>query len=308
MIYRQNSSFLRYDEYPFSSNIYEYEPDDPQCKEFLAVNGYYRFCRPHNHTAVEIVFVLHGRIRALLNGESFVAETGDLVICNPFDIHTITVYDVAEKTRIQVINFDLELLSSHGVGKYSHVLKNLVAGEWRFSSHIRGGDAAGKALAAHTARLHTLYSDRAGETALLRIVAALYEWIAEARERGVLLQGGKDGAKDTKGEFAKRVVQYVRENYARPISTQDVALALHLDKSYFCRLFHAVFAEGFVTYLHEHRIAVAKNLRLDEKTGLAEIAAAVGYTNYDAFTTYFKRYTGMKPKDYYRARDLSTSL
>ncbi len=307
MIYRQNSSYLRYDEYPFSSYVYEYDPDDPQCKESLATNGYYRFCRPHNHTAVEIVFVLRGRIRALLNGDSFVAGEGDLVICNPFDIHTITAYDTAEKTRIQVINFDLEMLSYRGVGKYSHVLQNLAAGEWRFSSHIPRGDAAA-ALTAHIARLHALYSDRAGETALLRIVAALYEWIAEARERGILIQGAKDGAKDTKGEFAKRVVQYVRENYARPISTQDGALALHLDKSYFCRLFRAVFAEGFVTYLHEHRIAVAKNLRLDEKTGLAEIAAAVGYTNYDAFTTYFKRYTGMKPRDYYRERDLSTSL
>lgn len=300
MIYRQNSSYLRYDEYPFSSYVYKYEPDDPPCRAFVATNGYYRFCRPHNHMAVEIVSVLRGRIRALLNGDSFVAEGGDLVICNPFDIHTITAYDAAEKTRIQVINFDLELLLSQGGEKYSHVLQNLTAGEWRFSSHVPKGDAAGEALTAHTARLHALYSDRAGETTLLRIVAALYEWIAEAREHGVLRQGCKDGAKDTKGEFAKRVVQYVRENYARPISTQDVALALHLDKSYFCRLFRAVFAEGFLAYLHEYRIAVAKNLRLDEQTGLADIAAAVGYTNYDIFATYFKRYTGIKPKDYYR--------
>ena len=119
-----------------------------------------------------------------------------------------------------------------------------------------------------------------------------------------LVSGEKNGAKDTKGEFAKNVVQYVRENYTRPISTQDVALALHLDKSYFCRVFRAVFAEGFVTYLHEHRIAVAKNLRLDEQTGLADIAAAVGYSNYDLFATYFKRYTGMKPKEYYREKGM----
>lgn len=300
MVYRQNSRYLRYDEYPFSSYIYEYSPDDPQCREFVATNGYYRFCRPHNHMAAEIVSVLYGGVKVLLNGDSFTANEGDIVICNPFDIHTITACDTMENTRIQVINFDLEMLAMQGVGRYSHILQSLVAGELRFSVHIPNGNAASKPLTAHIARLHALYADRASDTALMRIAAVLYEWIAEARERGVLLFGEQGGAKDTKGEFAKKVVQYVRENYARPISTQDVALALHLDKSYFCRVFRAVFAEGFLAYLHEHRIAVAKNLLLDEQTGLADIATEVGYTNYDVFAAYFKRYTGMKPRDYYR--------
>ena len=300
MVYRQNNSYLRYDEYPFSSYIYEYSPDDPQCREFVAANGYYRFCRPHNHMAVEIVSVLCGRVEVLLNGEIFVANEGDIVICNPFDIHTITACDTMENARIQVINFDLEMLTMQGIGKYSHMLQSLVAGELRFIVHIPCENAASKSLTALVARLHALYADRASETTLVRIAAVLYEWIAEAHERGILLAGEKNGVKDTKGEFAKKVVQYVRENYARPISTQDVARALHLDKSYFCRAFRAVFAEGFLSYLHEYRIAVAKNLLLDEQTGLADIAAEVGYTNYDVFATYFKRYAGMKPKDYYR--------
>ena len=302
MVYRQNSSYLRYDEYPFSSHVYEYAPNDPQCNEFVATNGYYRFCRPHNHAAVEIVFVLDGKTKVLLNGEPFVADEGDLVICNPFDIHTVTAFDLKQKTRIQVINFDLEMLALQGSEKYSSTLKRLLEGELRFSSHIQKGNDAHTPLTEHIARLHTLYANRASDVAFMRIVAVLYEWVAEAYERGVLLFGEQGGAKDTKGEFAKKVVQYVRENYARPISTQDVALALHLDKSYFCRAFRAVFAEGFISYLHEHRIGVAKNLRPDEKMGLADIAAAVGYANYDSFSAYFKRYVGMKPKDYYRER------
>ena len=79
MVYRQNSDYLRYGEYPFSSYVYTYDPNNDVLKKEVEARGYYRFCRPHNHTAIEVIRILEGSVEIMLGGESFCATEGDAV-------------------------------------------------------------------------------------------------------------------------------------------------------------------------------------------------------------------------------------
>jgi AraC-like DNA-binding protein len=72
----------------------------------------------------------------------------------------------------------------------------------------------------------------------------------------------------------------------------------------------AAFAERFMSkvgvppmqYLHEWRIAVAKDLLGGERPPLAELAERIGYQSASAFSTAFSRATGLSPSEYARSR------
>ena len=58
-------------------------------------------------------------------------------------------------------------------------------------------------------------------------------------------------------------------------------------------------------YLSRYRITVAHSLSLDQYHSLGSLAEAVGFNTYNIFATYFKKYTGYTPKDYFKRTTIS---
>ncbi len=100
------------------------------------------------------------------------------------------------------------------------------------------------------------------------------------------------------GKVAELAYRYIRENYRRDISMQDLAGAMNYSEAYFCKLFKQCFNKNFTAYLTEYRVKEAKRLLEQPTINVKEVGKAVGYMDPNYFARVFKRITGQTPTEY----------
>lgn len=97
----------------------------------------------------------------------------------------------------------------------------------------------------------------------------------------------------------KSINNYIRKNYMREITLDEIAESIHLSKSECCRCFKRVTYMTLFEYLMRQRIleAAIKMQRQDKTvTSIAELADSVGFNNASYFNKIFKQYINETPK------------
>lgn len=94
-------------------------------------------------------------------------------------------------------------------------------------------------------------------------------------------------------------VRYIHEQYSKPITIQDLAVQLGIERRRFAYLFERYTGLSPIQYLTEIRIRRAKEL-LRSGISVAEVAERVGYLDNFYFSRVFKKQTGMSPTEYKR--------
>ncbi len=102
-------------------------------------------------------------------------------------------------------------------------------------------------------------------------------------------------------------IAHVAKNFLRPIPESEVALLCNMSPSRFCREFKAAYQMTFVEYLANYRMEHAKRLLANPTMPVADVAAAVGFTDPSYFTRVFRRQEGVSPSEY-RATTVSEPL
>ncbi len=91
---------------------------------------------------------------------------------------------------------------------------------------------------------------------------------------------------------------YIRENYSKDISLDEVSGRVDVSPYYFTRLFKEETGETFLEYLTGLRIEKAKELMKDPDVSVKDICAQVGYSDPNYFSRIFKKAVGKTPTEY----------
>jgi len=92
---------------------------------------------------------------------------------------------------------------------------------------------------------------------------------------------------------------FINKNYMKKdLALKDIAQHLFLSVAYFSVLFKKETGSTFLNYLTQVRMEKAKDLLMTNVYTVYDISEAVGYDNPTYFSTLFKRYYGMSPRDY----------
>lgn len=102
-------------------------------------------------------------------------------------------------------------------------------------------------------------------------------------------------------ETLGQVLRYIRENFAQPITLDEVARSVYLSPFYFSHLFMDELGITFMEYLTRVRMEEAKKLLCDKSLSMQAIAESVGYDDASYFSKVFKKNVGVTPNKY-RAR------
>lgn len=94
---------------------------------------------------------------------------------------------------------------------------------------------------------------------------------------------------------------YVERNLAGDLSLDSVAKQISLSPSYFSRLFKSTVGCSFSEYVTRTRLQYAKLIMANEKLSVSEVAERCGFNNSNYFSTIFKRYNHISPKEYYHS-------
>lgn len=107
----------------------------------------------------------------------------------------------------------------------------------------------------------------------------------------------KSRNKDSMSSIEK-IEAYIKENYKRNITIRELAEKVYMHPVYLGKLFTQKIGVGFNEYIHELRIQEAKRLIKETNLKNHEIAAEIGYSNYNSFLHKFQKYTGVKPTEF----------
>lgn len=90
----------------------------------------------------------------------------------------------------------------------------------------------------------------------------------------------------------------MKAEYPKGITVEEVAARLHLNRSYFSKLFMQIVGVSPGDYLSELRMKRAAELLLGSSYSVAVVAASVGYSDQFIFSRAFKRRFGVSPRRY----------
>ncbi|MDR0136884.1 response regulator transcription factor [Metabacillus idriensis] len=93
------------------------------------------------------------------------------------------------------------------------------------------------------------------------------------------------------------MMQYVQEHYSENITLHDLSEQIYISRNYLSQIFKKATGLSFNHYVNKVRMEKAKNLILEGKLLIYEIAEEVGYKNTPYFSSLFKKYTGVNPTD-----------
>jgi len=132
--------------------------------------------------------------------------------------------------------------------------------------------------------------------AAVRLLALFARELAESANQSLLAKG----TREPPSVVAAR--QYVRAHFSEAVTMRIAAQAVHLSPSHFCRLFRRSTGLKFTEYLCRTRVEAAKRLVLNSRVRVSDAAMAAGFRDLSHFNHMFKRYSGMTPQEYRRAK------
>lgn len=130
------------------------------------------------------------------------------------------------------------------------------------------------------------------------------EKIATLQERKRFLRDALENLEEEGGggtgcsRLVKDGIDYLRKNYEKDISLDEICTHLSVSKNYFCYLFKRETGENLWSYLIGLRLKKAEELLAQTDLKSYEVAYMVGYDNPSYFSRLFKKMTGMTPNEY----------
>ncbi len=131
-------------------------------------------------------------------------------------------------------------------------------------------------------------------------VDELTYWLSEIMARFTDLVFNLTGVKHVDVIF--KAIEYVKNNYMKKVTLEEVASKVYLTPSYFSKIFKEEMKYNFNTYLNHIRIEVAKKLLLDESVPLVDVSSIVGYEDQSYFSKVFKKMSGISPGKFRESR------
>lgn len=95
-----------------------------------------------------------------------------------------------------------------------------------------------------------------------------------------------------------RVYQYVRNNFQRPITLDEIADQVSMTEPAFCRYFKKISGKTFTKFVNEYRLVHASKLLSESPANITDICFDCGFNNFSHFNKQFKLFTGKSPSDY----------
>lgn len=104
-----------------------------------------------------------------------------------------------------------------------------------------------------------------------------------------------------------KALDYIKRNFSKRITLEEVAGQVYLNPSYFSKIFKNEMKTTFVSYVNRIRVNAAKKLLNNIGIPLTDVSSMVGFEDQSYFTKVFKRATNVTPGKYRESRGKQTA-
>ena len=236
----------------------------------------------HCHDMYEILFVLQGDGRYIVEGSYYDIKPGTLMVIRPFEYHCVEV-DSCKPYERYVINFRDTSLADDAL-----MLLN--------SFMSTGDDTSGKfySLQTKSRLILSLFERFEDSQSLPKIEQGIF--MKMLLSELIVLLSASDGETLVKDdvELGARVIKYLNEHIDRDITLDKLAKRFFVSKYYLCRAFKKHNGISVHGYVNQKRVMYAKQLIESGETA-SGAAYRVGFGDYSAFYRAYVKVLGKSP-------------
>lgn len=250
----------------------------------------------HWHKESEIIYLKKGTFSLSINMKDYEVNAPALIIIGSGEIHSVSL----NKENLEsAVVFDLEMLSFENYdGIQYKIIRPLLEKTLCFPQFIFPEYEVWDEVKA-------LYENLACEgkkktlSAYLKIKASLYQMMACLYEHDYLRNVREVNENDAdRIDVMKRVLTYIRNDYGKKLTIEDIASVAGMNPQYFCRYFKRITGKTVTGYINDVRLGQAEKALLDTDEKVIEIAGSCGYDNMGYFIRRFRQNYGMSPSEY----------
>lgn len=242
----------------------------------------------HWQKEIELVYVKNGEASFHVADQSFIARTGDLVICESGQIHYSDSYNT--QNQLDFLIFDTNVISSRYHNP--HFKNVLVTAEELEEMGLNTSlERVFSLVARELDKKQPYYKDI--------ITAAIREfWFLLKRELPREEKAKDDRRRSRLLEEFQELLDYIDKHYAEDLTLDHASSMLHFSPSHFSKTFKKLMGMNYVTYVNMVRIEQAIQMLTTNQYRMIDIALECGFSNIRSFNRVFKEITGYTPTDF----------
>ena len=251
----------------------------------------------HWHNEMEIVYVEEGEFEECIDFEHYHVRKGDIVLINPYVLHSFRQYE-NERSVFKTIMFDFSMLTGNTADASSIKYFNpFLEGNYLSPKIISPDNSHYYELKECVLEIISTYSKHENffelkiKSELYRLFFVLFKHFFECRSGDTVI-------KDSTTRNIKIILDYISENYAKPITIDELAEKVDLSKHYFMRFFKKYMGTTCIEYINDYRLNIAANLLVTTRMQITEVAVSIGITNLSYFNRILRKKYNMTPKEY----------
>ncbi len=249
----------------------------------------------HWHSEFEINYILSGSGDFRCGNSSITAQAGDIIIILPGILHSIYP-NGSKRLSYDTIVFHPAMLYGRGDDRcYAECLYPLSTAENIIDLPISKGNALYRELGPSVATIMSCARENSGISDLLLKSELMRMFWAIISNHGLRSTSPKE---ISLAESIKPAIEYIRENYEKPITIDTLAGKTHLSKSYFMARFKKATGVSAIEYINQIRIRAACELLISSDISSAGAALEVGFRNLSNFNHHFRKQVGCAPREY----------
>lgn len=243
-------------------------------------------CRVHTHPEIELFYVLDGSVVFSMEERQCRLQQDDFLIVNSESRHSWSSDDEVLSACLHISAHELARLLKQNLVVFwcnSAVEQNEQYRQVRsilkkiFSEHFKG-----------------TYRDEI-------YLNSLYYELLHCLTHEFLLNREDQRYEEVKHKYVERkhqISEYVRMNYDKPISLQELADKLYLSNAYLSKYIKRQFGMSFLEYVNSVRLSYAITELIYSDKPVVRIAMDTGFANSAAFNKAFKKKYQMTPSAY----------
>ena len=256
------------------------------------------YTKSESHPFYELVYVSSGKLNIKSEGYTGVLDDGKMILHKPQETHALScAQGIAPK--VIIIGFTCEqdisntitscpiTLSPNNVKKLAEIVKE-------------GRNVFSPPYDVPVYNMIKRDNPPLGSEQMLKNLIE-YFLIGVLRDFNTQEEGERE---DETALSISQIVNYINDNYTEKITISELAFLFKTNRSTLCKEFKKYTGKTVVEYTNSIKLQRAKKLITSSDKTLTSIADELNFESIHYFTRFFKKLTGVSPKEYRKNNNL----
>lgn len=231
----------------------------------------------HRHREIELIFMLDGKSKAIVNGVPYEIQKGDALLVFPNQLHQ---YISTCKEDYILLLIPSSIYSEYAESIDGHLPRHPIIANGANNEEVLS-------LANICLNSHHRFSYQCRKFLIGAILGTVLKDLPLTKDKT-----------HTDKSALERILAYCEEHYNESISLASLSKDLFLSKFYISRLFNEQLGISFCNYINSLRIEESVKMLLSTDLSITEICFATGFASTRTFNRVFLSRIGVSPKEY----------